>query len=94
MNVDQLPLGFAVMVVRGATTDLSDALACLDFKAILVSRMHLANALLSYRRSKDTAPKDSLVTGVLLSLGQEAAIVAEIKLKTASDSLKSNLKLV
>lgn len=88
------PLGFAVMSLRGATADLSDALSVGKPQTILTCNQRLRAALSRYYESKNSAPMRSLVTGTLLAVGDDSTKAAEAMLQTVAWSLRSSFELV
>ena len=89
LNENNLPFGLAIMLVRGNTSDLKDALTKLDLLNILFYEANLQKSLLSYNKSKKDAP-DNSVTSTLLSIGEYSVLSAKNALKTSMKIISTN----
>ena len=85
-------LGAAVMLLRGAIERLGDALKEANPSDIFRERVYSKTVSCIYRRSKQQAPVDSLLTRRYIYVGDIALKELDTKSQIAVDSLRSSLR--
>jgi hypothetical protein len=74
------PLGFSVMLLRGAISDLENAKSKASIPELIKARKHLVDSINKYHESIKNAPSLSIVTRALRNIGDESIQKAEAQL--------------